>query len=126
LDEDRFVEGGEFHTNCYYRFASTNISAFLLARPPDGSAPLLLIFRTALGTEAHNIGEESLCVIDNLGLSPDTRGCYVVVTPKRIKVEVKLPMVYFGKRGRSKLSDNILWVFNYPVPVGVLFPGFRA
>ena len=126
-DEDRLVEGGELRGNCCYRLPSANFSALLLICPPDGSAPDLLIFQITHNTKAHDVSEDSLRDIDNLGLSPDTLRYYVVVTPQRgVRSEIRFPKAYFGKRDRSKLPDNVLWVFNYAVPAGVLFPGFYA
>ena len=62
---------GELRRNHY--ILSTPI--LLLIYPPDGSAPLLLIFRITHNREtgAHDVSEEGLGGINNLGLSPDIR-----------------------------------------------------
>ena len=124
LDKRPLVEGGDFHKNCYYRLVSTGfpgIDSLLLICPLDGSPPILLIFRIARNAETHDVSEEGFSRINNLGLSPDTRKYYVVVTTEGVEPEMRVPEAYFAK-GREKVIGKVSQVLNYPVPTEVLFP----
>ena len=127
--EGTLVEGGDFRMDCYYRLASANfpeIDSLLLICPPDGSPPILLMFRISRTDEVYNVSEDTLRHIDNLRLPRGTRKYYVVVTPGGVEWEVRVPGAYFGRRGRTKLRDKLLQVFAYRVPVNVLFRDYSC
>jgi len=117
-DENTLVKGGDFHANRYYRLVSTDfpgIDSLLLVCPPDGSPPILLIFRIMHTAEAHYVSEDTLRGIDNLGLPRDARKYYVVVVvaPGGVEPVVRVPAAYFGRRGRTKLHEKVLRVLTH-------------
>jgi len=120
-DESPLVEGGGFYVNTCHRLTSPEfpgIDSLLIVHPPNGSPPILLIFSIAHNAKVHDVSEEGFRRINNLGLSPDTRMYYVVVTPECIEPEIRIPEGYFMK-GREKAPGK---VFNYPIPMNVLLP----
>ena len=122
--ERTLVEGGEFHMNCYYRLGSADfpgIDSLLPICPPDGSPPVLLMFRITSGTVTYDMIEEGFRKIDNLGLSPNIRKYYVVVTPESVNPRMRVSGEY-SREGWGKVLGKVSRVFNYPVPADVLFP----
>ena len=69
----------------------------------------------------HNV-EDDLRRIDDLDLPGNTRGYYVVVPPGDVESEIKVPKAYLGTEGEKKPTNKVFQVFNYPIPIGELFP----
>ena len=118
---------GEFIANRYYRPTSTNfpaIDSLLLIHPPDKSPPILLMFQITRNTNEHDVNLGGLQKVDELGLQPNTRKYYVVVTPEGVQPKISVPKKYHKVEGvKPQLPENVLHVFNYPIHRDELFPG---
>ena len=68
------------------------------------------------------MSEDDVRGIGGFVLPKNTRKYYVVVTSQGTKPEIKVPEACLGKEGKRKPSGGGFLVFNYPVPVNVLFP----
>lgn len=118
------VEADDLLENHYYRPEASNFPAadsFILIRPSHDSDPILLIFQMTLNTKSHDVNEAGLRRIHNFKLPAGTRMYYVVITPEGVKPKITIPKEYFGMKGKGKLGDDRIRVFNYDVSEGELF-----
>ena len=93
-EDHPLAEGVEFEVCHYYRLQATNsdlVSSLLLLHPPDEPSPILLMFWIAWNETGHVVSVYDLRRIDGLDLSPDTRKCYVAVTPHNVRPETRVP-----------------------------------
>ena len=86
----------------YYRPTADNypsVDSLLLIRPTNGGnpSPILLMFQIARNKEDHDVKEVGLERVEELGLPPDTRKYYVVVTPLDKQPRILVPKAYHGK-----------------------------
>ena len=121
-EEYPFIEGHKLRRDRYYRVESTNsaVHSLLLIRPP-GELPILLIFRMIHDQGEYDANMDGLLKINDSNVSPKARRCCVVVTPENFHPEIKVPMEYFGDKGRQMPPDEVFRVFHCPVSMNKLF-----
>ena len=100
----------------YYRPTANNypsVDSLLLIQPTNGGkpSPILLMFQIVRNEEDHDVKEVGLERVKELGLPPDTRKYYVVVTPLDKQPRILVPKAYDGE----------MEVFYHPVNRGTLF-----
>lgn len=108
-EEHLLAEEVEFEVGHYYRLQAAGtdwVSSLLLVHPPDEPSPVLLTFWIAWNETRYDISEDGLRRNDGLDLPPDTRRCYLVVTPHNVWPEIRVSEARFmgrGKEGRLRI-----------------------
>jgi hypothetical protein len=109
--------------NHRYYLRSTAIDPLFLIYPPDDLPPILLVFEATQNAEDRDAGEDGFRRVDGSTLDPNLHRYYVVVALENTRPRVTVPKEYHEVTGINRpLPEEVLRVFNYPVPRGVLFP----
>jgi hypothetical protein len=120
------VKGVKLDIGCYYRplTDSTPPNSLLLVSSPNEDSPILLLFGFAPNEAEHSVNDGGLRRIERLDCPPNTRGYYVLVTPRGVQPQIAVPKECFSsQRKEVGEPDEVFPVFHYPVDLDTLFPG---
>jgi len=103
------AEKHHLQKNCYYLPKSKSfpaIDSLFLVHPPGEPLPILLVFQITRDEKDHDVNKRSLRKIDDLKLPPNTRKCYVVVTPEGVRPTITVPTKYLQNEEQQETSDS--------------------